>query len=71
MGNRPVKLVNGIYRQRQSSRSRHRNTQQQPLLKEEELVLVSSSSDSLKRYQRKLPSSEGEYNADRTDRSNK
>jgi len=71
VGNRPVKLVNGIYRQQLSKRYPRRSTQQQPLLKEKELVLVSSSSDSLKRYQRKQPNSEEVHNADRTDRTDK
>ena len=71
MGNHRVKLVNGIYRQQLSKRYRRKSTLQQPVLKEKELVLVSSSSDSLKRYQRKQPSLEGGHNADRTDRTNK
>ena len=71
MGNHRVKLVNGIYRQQLSKRYHRKSTLQQPVLKEKELVLVSSSSDSLKRYQRKPLNSEGGHNASRIDRTDK
>ena len=71
MGNHRVKLVNGIYRQQLSKRYHRKSMLQQPVLKEKELVLVSSSSDSLKRYQRKQLNLEEVHNADRTDRTNK
>ena len=58
MGSRPVKLVNGIYRQPLSKPSRRRSMRPQPVLKEKELELVSNSSDSLKRYRKKPQSTE-------------
>ena len=50
MANRPVKLENGIYRQQLSRASRRRSTQPPRVLKEKELRLVNSTSNSLKRY---------------------
>ena len=71
MGNRPVKLENGIYRQQLSRRYHRKSMLQQPVLKEKELVLVSNSSDNLKRYQRKQPNLEEVHNASSIDRTNK
>ena len=50
MGNRPVRLENGIYRQQLSRASRQKSTRLPRVLKEKELRLVNSTSNSLKRY---------------------
>jgi hypothetical protein len=54
----PVKQENAIFLPLPSKRYRRKSTQRPLLLKEQELVLVSNSSASLKRYKRKLHSSE-------------
>ena len=71
MGNHRVKLVNGIYRQQLSRRYHRKSTLQQPVLKEKELVLVSNSSDNLKRYQRKPLNLEEVHDAGSIDRTDK
>jgi len=69
VGSRLEKQENGTYLLRLSKHCHRRSMRPQLLLKEEELVLVSSSSDSLKRYKRKQPNLEGAYNATSTDRT--
>jgi hypothetical protein len=68
VGSRLEKLENGTYLLRLSKRCHRRSTKPPPVLSEKELVLVSSSSDSLKRYKRKPLSSEEVYNDTSTDR---
>jgi hypothetical protein len=60
VGSRLEKLENGTYLLRLSKRCHRRSTKPPPVLNEKELVLVSNSSDSLKRYQIKQPSSDEE-----------
>jgi len=61
--NRQDKPVSVTFQRLLSRRYRHLNTPLPPVLKEKELVLVSSSSSSLKRYKRKLHSSDEDDNA--------
>ena len=69
MVSRLEKLENGTYLLRLSKRCHRRSMRLPQVLNEKELLLVSNSSSSLKRYKRKLPSSEGEYDVTSTDRS--
>ena len=68
VGNRPVKLVNGIYRQQQSKVCRRKNTQLRPKLRGKELVRANNLSSNQKRLLKRQQDS-GEHNVESTNRA--